>query len=58
MVAWHGDAARGMPFGIVLRIGEHLAGFVDVLEFEGRARCMIVIGMVARPSGEKRRSLR
>ena len=33
----------GMPLGIVLsaafRIGEHLVGFVDGLEFEGRARC-------------------
>ena len=42
----------GMPLGIVLsaayRMGEHLVGFVDVLEFEGRARCMIVIGMVPR----------
>ena len=48
----------GMPLGIVLsavyRIGEHLVAFIDVLEFEGRARRMIVIRMV--PPGQPAKS--
>src|SRR6516165_8640352 len=34
-------------FGAANRVSEYLVGFVDVLELQGRAGCVIAVGMIA-----------